>query len=342
VRTTATHSSPQFLNDPADAVTEYLTGLAAAHPDLLRFDRQNRIIVRADGPVPGKVGLVSGGGSGCEPLHTGLVGAGMLDAACPGEIFSSPVPDQILAATNWADAGGGVLHIIKNFTGEVMNFEMAAELAEDDRDVEIESVIVNDDVAVADTPGTAGRRGLGATVLVEKLAGAAAERGDDLASVAAVARRAAGRSRTFGIGLSSCTRPGAAGPIFDLPTGEIELGIGISGEPGCRRDGMRPARELAVILVDEVLGDLRLDSGAAVLAMLNGMGGTPVRELYLLYAEVDRLLREAGMVTLRRLVGDFVTSLDQSGAALTVLELDDELTSLWDAPVHTAALRWGR
>ena len=340
--TTATRSPTQFVNDPADAVTDYLTGLAAAHPDLLHVDPTNRIVVRADGPVPGKVGVLSGGGSGCEPLHTGLVGPGMLDAACPGGIFSSPVPDQILAATNWADTGAGVLHIIKNFTGEIMNFEMAAELAEDDGGIDIESVIVNDDVAVRDIPGTAGRRGLGGTVLVEKIAGAAADRGDDLASVADVARRAASRARTFGIGLSSCTRPGAGSPIFALPAGEIELGIGISGEPGRQRGVLRPARELAAILVGEVLSDLQLDGDAEVVAMLSGMGGTPVRELYLLYGEVDRLLRDAGVTPRRRLVGNFITSLDQSGAALTVLELDDELTSLWDAPVHTAALRWGR
>jgi dihydroxyacetone kinase-like protein len=339
---TATLSAAQFLNNPADAVTDYLVGLAAAHPDLLRFDPDNRIIVRTDGPVPNKVGIVSGGGSGCEPLHTGLVGPGMLDAACPGEIFSSPVPDQIEAATNWADSGAGVLHIIKNFTGEIMNFEMAAELAEDDRDVQIEEVIVNDDVALLDTPGTAGRRGLGGTVIVEKIAGAAAERGDDLLSVARIARRAASRARTFGIGLSSCTRPGARGPIFELPAGEIELGIGISGEPGRRREAMQPARDLAGALVNEVLNDLQPESGATVLALLNGMGGTPIRELYLLYGEVDSLLRDAGVIPHRRLVGNFVTSLDQAGAALTLVEFDDELTTLWDAPVHTAALRWGR
>jgi dihydroxyacetone kinase-like protein len=336
-----TSAPAQFLNNPADAVTDYLIGLAAAHPELLHFDRANRIVVRADGPVPGKVAVISGGGSGCEPLHTGLVGPGLLDAACPGEIFSSPVPDQILAATQWADVGSGVLHIIKNFTGEVMNFEMAAELAEDDHPTEIESVIVNDDVAVLDLPGTAGRRGLGATVLVEKIAAAAAERGDSLASVAEVARRVVQRTRTFGIGLSSCTRPGASGPIFDLPDGAMELGIGISGEPGRRREAIRPARELAAMLVWEVLADLQ-PRGTRILVMVNGMGGTPIRELYLLYGEVDRLLREVGLEPVRRLVGNFITSLDQSGAALSVLELDDELTSLWDAPVHSAALRWGR
>jgi dihydroxyacetone kinase-like protein len=330
----------KFLNDPGEAVRDSLVGLAAAHPGVLRYDTANGIVVRADGPVPGKVGVISGGGSGCEPLHTGFVGHGMLDAAAPGQVFSSPVPDQILAATHAADAGAGVLHVVKNFTGEVMNFEMAAELAAIDG-AAVETVVVNDDVAVLDTPGTAGRRGLGATVLVEKLAGAAAERGQALDVVAGVARRVVHRARSFGVGLSSCTPPVAGRPIFTLPDGEIELGIGISGEPGRRRVPMRSARELAALIVSEVLTDLAPTPGAPVLAMLSGMGGTPSSELHLLYGEVDRCLRDAGVEPVRRIVGNFITSLEQSGAALTVLELDDELISLWDAPVHTAALRWG-
>ena len=330
----------KFLNDPADAVTDSLVGLAAAYPAVLRYDRERGVVLRAGGPVPGKVALISGGGSGCEPLHTGYVGLGMLDAACPGQIFSSPVPDQILAATAAAHGGAGVLNVIKNFTGEVMNFEMAAELASYDG-IQVESVIVNDDVAVADDPETAGRRGLGATVLLEKIAGAAAERGDDLLTVATTARRVVARARTFGIGLSSCTPPAASGPIFDLPWGTMELGIGISGEPGRERSAIGSARDVAAILVSEVASDLALPPGAKVLVFVNGMGGTPLLELHLLYGEIDQELRRAGYHPTRSLVGNYLTSLDQAGASLTLLELDDELIRLWDAPVHTAALRWG-
>lgn len=331
----------KFLNDPQDAVGDYLTGLAAAHPTILRYDADARIVLSRDAAARGRVGVVSGGGSGCEPLHTGFVGPGMLDAACPGQVFSSPVPDQIIAATAAADGGRGVLHVIKNFTGEVMNFEMAAELSEDDG-VTVESVIVNDDAAVEDIPGTAGRRGLGATVLVEKIVGAAAERGDALPEVAAIGRRVVARARSYGVGLSSCTPPASTKPIFDLPAGKAEWGIGISGEPGRERVDLAAARDIADVVVDRVLSDLKPQSDRPVLAMLSGMGGTPMQELYLLYGEIERALGAAGCEPARRLVGNYITSLDQAGAALTVLELDDELTELWDAPVHTVALRWGR
>lgn len=329
----------KLINDPADVVDDYLVGLEAAHRDAISYDPAARIVTRSE-PVAGKVGLVAGGGSGCEPLHTGFVGHGMLDAACPGQVFTSPVPRQIVAATRAAETGDGVLHVIKNFSGEVMNFGMAAEIL-DFEDIAIESVVVNDDVAVADTGHNAGRRGLGATVLVEKIAGAAAERGDDLASVAAVARRVNARARTFGVGLSSCTPPLRGRPIFDMPQGQIELGIGISGEPGRSRADLCGARELAELMLDEVVPDLAPQSGADVLVLVNGMGGTPDSELYLLYGEIERGLRERGLRPVRRLVGSYVTSLDQIGAALTVLELDPELIELWDAPVHTPALRWG-
>ena len=330
----------KFINAPADAVTDYLVGLSAAHPDILHLDLENRIVVRVGGPIPGKVGLIAGGGSGCEPLHTGFVGLGMLDAACPGEIFTSPVPKQIIAATLAADSGAGVLHIIKNFSGEVMNFGMAAELLAFE-DVAIDSVLINDDVAVRDLPGTAGRRGLGATVLVEKIAGAAAARGDDLVTVTSIARRVNRRARTFGVGLSSCTPPLRGKPIFDLPEGEIEFGIGISGEPGRERVAIRSAREIASVMLEEVLSDLKPTKGAQVLVMVNGMGATPLSELYVLFGELDRGLRSAGLVPARSLVGNYLTSLDQAGAALTILELDEEMTTLWDAPVCTPSLRWG-
>jgi dihydroxyacetone kinase-like protein len=330
----------KFLNDPADVVKESLAGLAAAHGDLLRYDAQAQIIVRADAPVQGKVALISGGGSGHEPLHGGFVGRGMLDAACPGEVFTSPVPDQMLAATKAVDGGAGVVHIVKNYTGDVMNFKLAAEDAADEG-IAVESVLVDDDVAVQDSLYTAGRRGVGATVLLEKLAGAAAERGDNVEAVAAVARRVNARSRSFGIALSSCTPPAAGKPIFDLPDGEIELGIGIHGEPGRRREQTRTAREIVEVTLEAILSDLEPGEGARVLPFVNGMGGTPLIELYLLYGEVDRQLRAAGLQPVRNLVGSYITSLEMAGASVTVLELDDELVSLWDAPVRTPALRWG-
>ena len=335
----ATPTMKKFLNDPADLVKESLAGLAVAHSDLLRYDATAQIIVRADAPVAGKVALVSGGGSGHEPLHGGFVGRGMLDAACPGEVFTSPVPDQMLAATKAVDGGAGVVHIVKNYTGDVMNFKLAAEDAADEG-IEVESVLVDDDVAVEDSLYTAGRRGVGATVLLEKISGAAAQRGDAVDAVAAVARRVNERARSFGVALSSCTPPAAGKPMFDLPDGEIELGIGIHGEPGRRRERMRSAREIVEVSLDAILSDLKPADGAAVLPFVNGMGGTPLIELYLLYGEVDRQLRAAGLEPVRNLVGSYITSLEMAGASVTVLELDDELVSLWDAPVHTPALRW--
>jgi len=330
----------KLLNDPANVVPEYLAGLAAAHPDVLRYDAANKFIIRSQPPRKGKVALLAGGGSGCEPTHTGFVGFGMLDAATPGEIYTSPVPDQIIAATKAVDGGAGILHVIKNFTGEVMNFGMAAEILEFE-DIEIASVLINDDVAVKDVEGTAGRRGLGATVLTEKIAGAAAERGDPLEQVRSIAERVVRHARTFGIGLSSCTPPSRGRPVYDLPEGQMDLGIGISGEPGRERVPLGTAREVARRLVDEVLSDLQPPASARVLALVNGMGATPHQELYLLNGEIHRELRDRGLQIERTIVGNYVTALDQLGAALTVLELDDEMMRLWDAPVHTAALRWG-
>jgi dihydroxyacetone kinase-like protein len=337
---TVTATMKKFLNDPADIVRESLAGLAAAHGDILRYDAEAQIVLRNAAPVQGKVALLSGGGSGHEPLHGGFVGVGMLDAACPGEVFTSPVPDQMLAATKAIDGGAGVVHLVKNYTGDVMNFKLAAEDAADEG-ISVESVLVDDDVAVQDSLYTAGRRGVGATVLIEKLAGASAEKGDDLAAVTAIARRVNDRSRSFGIALSSCTPPANGTPIFDLPEGQVEIGIGIHGEPGRRREALGTAHELAETMVEAVLSDLEPASGARVLPFVNGMGGTPQIELYLLYHEVEQLLRAAGLVPERNLVGSYITSLEMAGASLTLLELDDELVQLWDAPVHTAALRWG-
>ena len=336
----AVGSMKKFLNDPDAVVKESLRGLAAAHGDLLSYDADAQIVVRAGAPTQGKVALVSGGGSGHEPLHGGFVGLGMLDAACPGEVFTSPVPDQMLAATKAVDGGAGVVHIVKNYTGDVMNFKLAAEDAADEG-INVESVLIDDDVAVQDSLYTAGRRGVGATVLAEKIGGAAAERGDDLEKVAGVIRHVDEKGRSFGIALSSCTPPASGQPIFDLPDGEMEVGIGIHGEPGRRREPLASAREIADIMVEAVVSDLKPAEGTKALAFVNGMGGTPQLELYLLYGEVDRALRAAGVEPVRNLVGPYITSLEMAGASLTLLELDDELTALWDAPVHTAALRWG-
>src|SRR3954451_21944997 len=337
---TVTQPMRKLLNDPEQIVKESLAGLAAAHGDILRVDAGAQIVVRADAPRQGKVALVSGGGAGHEPLHGGFVGLGMLDAACPGAVFTSPVPAQMLAATQAVDGGAGVVHLVKNYTGDVMNFKLAAEEAADEG-IGVESVLIDDDVAVQDSLYTAGRRGVGATVLLEKIAGASAERGDDLATVTAIARRVNDRARSFGVALSSCTPPAAGKPIFDLPDGEIELGIGIHGEPGRRREALGSAHDIAKVMFDAVVSALSPASGSRVLPFVNGMGGTPQIELYLLYHEIESLLREGGLEPSRCLVGSYITSLEMAGASLTVLELDDELETLWDAPVHTAALRWG-
>jgi dihydroxyacetone kinase-like protein len=327
----------KLINAPADVVADALRGFAGAHPEL-RVDHANRVVYRGDAPVAGKVGLVSGGGSGHEPLHAGFVGPGMLDAACAGEVFTSPVPDPIVAATMTVDGGAGVLHIVKNYTGDVMNFEMAAELAAAEG-VTVHSVLVNDDVAVQDSTYTAGRRGVGATLLVEKIAGAAADRGAPLEQVAAFARRVNAESRSMGVALTSCTVPAVGHPTFDLPNDEIEVGIGIHGEPGRRRTPVRPAREIADMLVESILSDL--DFTGPVIAFVNGMGGTPLIELYLMYGEVAALLDKAGITVARSLVGSYVTSLDMAGCSVTLLKADDGLLDLWDHPVHTPALRKG-
>lgn len=330
----------KLVNEPGDIVGEALRGMAAAHPEL-RVDHEHRIIFRADAPVQGKVGLVSGGGAGHEPLHGGFVGPGMLDAACAGEVFTSPVPDQIVAATSGVDGGAGVLHIVKNYTGDVLNFEMAAEMVAVESGTRVEAVVVDDDVAVQDSLYTAGRRGVGLTVLLEKIAGAAAEEGRPLDQVAAVARKVNRQGRSMGVALTSCTVPAVGRPTFDLPEGEMELGVGIHGEPGRRRVPIAPAREVARMLVEPILDDLDFTAGDGVIAFVNGLGATPLLELYLMYGEVQALLEKAGVRVARSLVGPFITSLDMAGCSVTLLKVDDELLGLWDAPVRTPGLRWG-
>lgn len=328
----------KLINDAADVVADALRGIEAAHGDRVRVDHDQHIVYRADAPVQGKVGLVSGGGSGHEPMHGGFVGPGMLDAACAGEVFTSPVPEQMQVATEGVDGGAGVLHIVKNYTGDIMNFEMAAELAAES-DIRVETIVTDDDVAVTDSLYTAGRRGVGVTVLLEKIVGAAAEERRDLDAVLEVAKKVNGQGRSMGLALTSCTVPAAGKPTFELGEDEFELGIGIHGEPGRERRKLGPASELAQQLAEPILADLDFTGDA--IALLNGMGGTPLLELYVMYGEVAKILEKSGVRVVRNLVGNYITSLEMAGCSLTLLKADDEIVKLWDAPVNTPGLRWG-
>ncbi len=330
----------KLINSAEGVVKDALLGMEAAHPNLLRVSYDPDFVIRADAPIPGKVGILSGGGSGHEPMHGGFVGRGMLDAACPGAVFTSPVPDQMLAATRAVHSGAGVLHIIKNYTGDVMNFEMAAELAIAEG-IEVAAVVVNDDVAVQDSLYTAGRRGVGTTVLLEKIVGAAAEEKADLATCKRIAEKVNAQGRSMGMALTSCTVPAKGTPTFELGENEMEIGIGIHGEPGRERMTLRPASAITELLASAVLDDLPFGRGDQVLAFVNGMGGTPLIELYIVYHELSRICQSRGVTITRNLIGSYITSLEMAGCSITLLKLDDELTRLWDAPVHTPALRWG-
>ncbi|WP_277213460.1 dihydroxyacetone kinase subunit DhaK [Isoptericola croceus] len=329
----------KLLDDPAQAVDDSLRGFALAHAGEVEVRFDPTFVLRAGGTPPGQVAVVSGGGSGHEPLHAGFVGSGMLDAAVPGAVFTSPTPDQAAAALQAADGGAGVLAVVKNYTGDVLNFETGVELVQADG-TEVVSVLVNDDVAVEDSLYTAGRRGVAGTVAVEKIAGAAAARGDDLATVAELAERVVAGVRTMGVALTACTVPHVGRPGFDLADDEVEIGIGIHGEPGRHRVSASGATDITRRLVDPVVEDLDLAEGERVLLFVNGMGGTPLSELYVVYGRARELLAERGVEVTRSLVGSYVTSLEMQGASITVLRLDDELTELWDAPVRTPALRW--
>jgi len=330
----------KLINNPENVVLEELKGIELAHPDLVKVHYDPDFIVRADAPVKGKVALVSGGGSGHEPMHGGFVGMGMLDAACPGAVFTSPTPDQMLDATKAVDGGAGVLHIVKNYTGDVMNFEMAADLAKAEG-IDVEAVVVDDDVAVKDSLYTAGRRGVGLTVLMEKLVGAAAEEGRSLKEVADLARKINGQGRSMGMALTSCTVPHAGKPTFDLPEDEMEIGIGIHGEPGRTRMKIKPADEVTEMLLTPVIEDLPFESGDEVLLFVNSMGGTPLIELYIVYRKAIEMLEAKGIKVVRNLIGSYITSLEMAGASITMLKMDDDLIKLWDAPVKTAGMRWG-
>lgn len=326
----------KLINEPAGAVTDSLRGFALVYPHLVRFNESPRYIARVDAPILGKVTVVSGSGSGHEPLNEGYVGRGMLDAACPGDIFTSPTPDQYMAAMQATHGGRGVLVVVKNYAGGVLNTELAIELAAENG-LDIVPVLVRDDVAV---PEPSRRRGMGATVLVEKIAGAAAEAGWPLAEVARVAQQASAQSRSMGVALSACTSPTMGRPTFSLPLGQMEVGVGIHGEVGRSRAPIAHADEVVEMILSAVRRDMDLRSGERVLAMVSGLGGTPQQELYIVYGRLHKLLTSLGVKVERALVGDYVTALDMAGAAITLMRLDDELLRLWDAPVHTAALRW--
>jgi dihydroxyacetone kinase-like protein len=327
----------KFLNSVDSMLVESLDGLAAAHSDILVLDPGHKF-VRRKTLRPGKVGLLSGGGAGHEPLHGGFVGEGMLDAACPGQVFTSPTPDQMLEAISEIDTGAGVLLIVKNYEGDVMNFEMAAEMAEG----QIARVLVNDDVAVEDSLYTTGRRGVAGTLVVEKIVGAAAEAGHDLQSLKALGDSVNRATRSMGVALSSCTVPAAGKPMFDIADNEMEFGVGIHGEPGRRRETLKSADEIVAEMVDAIVADFGDVAGRQALLFVNGFGGTPSLELYLVYNSARRLLEARGIEIVRSLVGPYVTSLDMAGCSLTVSLLDTTMLGFWDAPVHSAGLRWGR
>jgi len=326
----------KLINDIDSVLAESLDGFAAAHADIVTLGAERQFVRRTQ-LKPGKVALISGGGSGHEPLHAGFVGHGMLDAACPGQVFTSPTPDQMLAAAQSVDAGAGVLFIVKNYSGDMMNFQMAAEML----DRENATVIVNDDVAVENSTYTTGRRGVAGTLIVEKMVGAAAERGADLAALKALGDSVNSATASMGVALTSCTVPAAGKPTFQIGIDEMEMGVGIHGEPGRRRVRLASADEIAAELCGAILKDLALKHGQEVILLVNGFGGTPLLELYLMVNAAHKVLRGAGVKVARHLIGPYVTSLEMAGCSITVSAVDAAGLALWDAPVHTAALRWG-
>ncbi|MDG4899655.1 MULTISPECIES: dihydroxyacetone kinase subunit DhaK [unclassified Mesorhizobium] len=325
----------KFLNSVDTVLTESLDGFVAAHSDILAIGDEHKF-VRRKTLKPGKVALISGGGSGHEPLHGGLVGHGMLDAACPGQVFTSPTPDQMLAAAQAVDTGAGCLFIVKNYEGDVMNFDMAAEMSDG-----VLQVVTNDDVAVENSSYTTGRRGVAGTLVVEKIVGAAAEQGMPLPELKALGDRVNAATRSMGVALTSCTVPAAGRPTFDIGDNEMEFGVGIHGEPGRRRDELKSADAIAEEICTAILGDLGDRARGPALLFVNGFGGTPSMELYLMYNNARKIFEKRGVTVTRSLVGSYVTSLDMAGCSITLTMLEDETTALWDAPVHTAALRWG-
>jgi phosphoenolpyruvate---glycerone phosphotransferase subunit DhaK len=330
----------KLINTSENVVVDALHGFAVAHADLVKVSFSPNFIYRADAPVKNKVAVISGGGSGHEPMHGGFVGKGMLDAACPGAVFTSPTPDQMLGAIKAVDSGKGTLLIVKNYTGDVMNFDLAADMARADG-LQVESVVIDDDVAVKDSTWTAGRRGVGATILAEKICGAAAEAGQSLSEVGNLCKKVNAQSRSMGMALTSCTVPHVGKPTFSLPEDEMEVGVGIHGEPGRTRMKIKPADDIVELLMEPIISDLPYKSGDEVLMFVNGLGGTPLIELYIVYRKAEEIARKAGLKVKRNFIGSYITSLEMAGTSITLLKLDDQLTKLWDAPVHTPALRSG-
>jgi len=330
----------KLINAPDDVIKEALAGMELACSDVIKVHFNPNFITRSTPTRNGKVAVVSGGGSGHEPLHGGYVGMGMLDAACPGEVFTSPTPDQIEAATKAASGGAGVLHIVKNYSGDVMNFEMAADLCVESG-IPVKSVVIDDDVAVKNSLYTEGRRGVGCTVIAEKIAGASAERGDNLDTVTSFCRQVNDTGRSMGMALTSCTVPAAGKPTFEIGPDEIEMGVGIHGEPGRERMKQKTAHEYIEMMGEAVVSDVPYKKGDELIVLLNGMGGTPLIELYLLYNEFENFCKRKGLKIVRRLVGNYITSLEMQGFSVSTVKADANLIKLWDAPVHTAGLRWG-
>jgi dihydroxyacetone kinase-like protein len=330
----------KLINDPMNVVPEALEGMLKAHPDLIKVHFNPNFVYRADAPRPGKVAVISGGGSGHEPMHVGFVGYGMLDAACPGAVFTSPTPDQMYEAAKTVHGGAGILMIVKNYAGDVMNFDMAADLLRGEG-FQVESLLIADDVAVESSLYSQGRRGTGTTVLAEKILGAAAERGYDLQRLAALGRRVAENGRSMGMALTSCTVPHVGKPTFELGEDEMEIGIGIHGEPGRYREPLKKADEIVERLMEPILKDLPFKAGDRVICMVNSMGGTPLSELYIVYRKVAEICEKSGIQIVRNLVGAYITSLEMAGTSITLLRADDEMLELWDHPVKTPALRWG-
>ncbi|WGV27295.1 dihydroxyacetone kinase subunit DhaK [Halotia branconii] len=353
----------KLINKPEDFVRESLEGMAAAHSDIIKVNYDPTFVYRTDAPIQGKVAIISGGGSGHDPMHAGFVGKGMLDAACPGEVFTSPTPDQMLAAAKQVDGGAGILYIVKNYSGDVMNFEMATEIARTEG-IRVLNILIDDDVAVKDSLYTQGRRGVGTTVLAEKICGAAAEQGYDLGRIVDLCRRVNLNGRSMGIALSSCTVPAKGSPTFTLSESEMEIGIGIHGEPGRERISLESVDRITERLAQSIINDApyrrivrewdedqqewvdvelinpSLQKGDRLLAFVNNMGGTPVSELYLVYRKLAKICEQQGLQIVRNLIGSYITSLEMQGCSITLLKLDDEMIQLWDAPVKTAGLRW--
>lgn len=336
----------KFINQPEQMLVESLSGFASAHADIVTLQLEPTFITRAT-KAQQKVAIISGGGSGHEPLHAGYVGYGMLDAACPGQVFTSPTPDQMLAAAEAVHADKGVLFIVKNYAGDVMNFEMAAEMLAFANGLQIQSdtVLTSDDCAVVNSTYTTGRRGVAGTVIIEKCVGSLAETGADLASCKALGDKINQRTASIGVALTSCTVPAAGRPTFDISDAELEMGVGIHGEPGRKRAPMQPADAIVAECIEAILADLSKTRATAnthdILLLLNGLGATPLMELYLIYNTAARLLNQAGLTIARSLVGNYTTAIDMAGASITVCLLDDEIKQHWDSPVHTAGLRWG-